>query len=530
MGRRNVNRLIGTAARKKEFHVKQVVVSSLLLMALIVPAATHAMEEGPDRVIAATTGAAAQRSPLAQALHEARAAGDTDLVYSLTAQLRGSAAPVGESALAPFSPRISTTVNGHRDEIRAPEQLKIWGDDVKVSSPWPDDIERNPSMASDSAGNFYVVWQDDDEFTGDFWLNVWKSTDQGATWISWGSITNGSANLEDPSIAIGEDTSSRNLLLLAYTVDDGVDRYVEVATAPLDTGVFTIRSVTLPNWKYYRPVIWTDSYDWSAWYAYMTAEAEVDTATNRNVTFSRSTDGITWDSFEIPWGNFDAETWADPDGAYGTTGSDVFVVCYNETTDTLQYRRSTDLGATFEPAVEIASPDASPFRVNPDIEAATNRDNLFIGMTWRFVDSTTEDTAYLYSTDAGVTWTVPYNDLRDPSSFEESVEVTANEGGGSFHVAVTRGGDIYRASRPQDLTQYFSAIHDRITDLSAQPSGDYPKKGITSNWSTDHVGIARSDYRTGLPVYEIYYDFSDAGLFGDGFETGDTSAWGSTAP
>ena len=510
--------------------MKQVLVSSLLmlLMVLIVPAATQAVEEGPDRVIAGTPAAAVQRSPLVQALHEARAAGDTDLVYALTAQLRGSAAPAGESALAPFAPRISATVNGHQDGIGAPDRLKIWGDDVKVSNPWPDDIERNPSMASDSAGNFYVVWQDNDDFTGDFWLHVWKSTDQGATWIDWGAVTNGTADLEDPSIAIGEGATG-NLLLLAYTVDDGVDRFVEVATAPLDTGVFTIRPVTLPNWKYYRPVIWTDSYGWSGWYAYMTAEAEVDTATNRNVTFSRSTDGTTWDSSEVLWGNFDAETWVDPDGAYGTTGSGNFVVCYNETTDTLQFRRSTDFGATFEPAVAIASPAASPFRVNPDIEAATNLDNLFIGMTWRFGDSTTDDTAYLYSADAGVTWTIPYNDLRDLAELERSVEVTANEGGGSFHVAVTRGGAIYRASRLQDLT-YFYAIHDRITDSAGSPSASYPKKGITSNWYTDHVGVAWADFRTGLPVYEVYYDFSDAGLFGDGFETGDTTGWDSTLP
>lgn len=511
--------------------MKKVLVSSLLmsLMVLIVPAATHAMEEGPDRVIAATTGAVGQLSPLAQALHEARAAGDTDLVYSLTAQLRGSAAPVGESALAPFAPRISTTVNGHRDGIGAPERLKIWGDDVKVSNPWADDIERNPSMASDSAGNFYVVWQDNDDSTGDFWLHVWKSTDQGATWTDWGAVTNGTADLEDPSIAIGEG-GTRNLLLLAYTVDDGVYRSVEVATAPLDTGVFTIRSVTLPNWKYYRPVIWTDSYDFTTWWAYMTAEAEVDTVTNRNVTFNRSTDGITWDSYEVLWGNSDAETWVDPDGAYGTTGNHVFVACYNKTTDTLQHRRSTDLGSTFEPEVVIASPAASPLRVDPDIEAATDLYNLFIGMTWRFGDSTTDDTAYVYSLDAGVTWQVPYNDLRDPTALERSVEVTANEGGGSFHVAVTRSGEIYRASRPQDLTNYFSAIHERITDPAGEPSANYSKKGITSNWSTDHVGVAWVDFRTGLPVYEIYYDFSDAGLFGDGFETGNTTGWDTTVP
>jgi hypothetical protein len=503
---------------------------SIILAVFVITVAltSMAMEEVQSTPVPAPLQGTAYQDPLAQMIDQARMDGDVDLALRLAAQIPAPE-PTGEELMTPTVRRVSTSLGAAGDPQVTMPPTKDFGGDIKVSSQVSDDREINPSLASDSNGNLYAAWQDDYAGLARDYVEVYKSTDGGTSWSLFGSITN-TATLETPSIAIGEG-STGDLVLVAYIVDDGVaPRYIEVATSPLTGGGFTTHVVTQVAWDYFRPVIWTDSHQWSGWFAYITAEGMFDNQpTNRNVVFLRSTDGITWDTNQTLWGNNDAFEWIDPDGTYGTNANDIFVVCFNNSDNTLYMRRSVT-GISFDPEITIAT-SAAPVstRVDPEIEAAVDLDNLFLGFTWRFGDSTTDDAAYTYSSDFGATWLGPFSNLRDATYHQAGVAMTANKDGGSFHLALIANGTVYYSKRPQTLGNW-DVVNEPISDAEGEPSISYPKKGIASNWTTDDVGIAWADFREGLPVYEIFFNASDLALFADGFESGDADRWSLITP
>jgi len=505
--------------------MKRVLISATIIM-MLGPAAVLAMEEGPGVVPPLTTPAPFDIDPLTAAIEQARLAEDAILVMALEAQ-RPQPELAGEQLLGPVLLHLSKSYSGEDDPGGLPE---YYPEDVKVSPAFPDDVERFPDMASDSAGNLYLAWQDDTSGGTTDYIAVYKSTNGGASWTFINSITNASATLESPSIAVGEGISG-NTILVAYIVDDGVaDRYLEVATAPLSGGSFTTHSVTsYTGWDYFKPVIATDSHHYSMWYAFVVAEAMISgVSTNRNVQITRSTDGgTTWTDTDVLWGNNDALTWIDPDQSRGGVVGPIpaFVVCYNDSDDTIYVRRSNDAGVTWEAQTTIASPAAATsIAVDPEIEVAHAADTMFLAMVWRFADSTTDDIGYAYSHDLGATWSSVFNNLRDATTTQRAPALTANEGGGGFHLAYSQSGAVYLSTRPRDLT-FFTAINELVNATGSVPSNTHPKKGIASNWNTDEVGVAWADFRLGLPVYEIYYNTNSSLIFADGFESGTTSAW-----
>jgi hypothetical protein len=511
--------------RKKEAKMKRVLVSATIIM-MLGPAAVLAMEEGSAVVPPITKPAPVEIDPLTAAIEQARLAEDASLVMALEAQ-RPQPQLTGEQLLGPVLLHSSTSYSGENDPQGLPE---YYSEDIKISGTVADDVEIFPDMASDSAGNLYVAWQDNYPSGTNDYIEVYKSSNGGASWTLFDSITNGSATLETPSIAVGEG-SQGNTLLVAYVVDDGVaDRYVEVATAPLSGGSFTAHAVTAySDWDYFKPVITTDSHRYSVWYAFVVAEAMVlDVTTNRNVQITRSIDGgATWTDTDVLWGNSDALTWIDPDQSRGGVVGPIpaFVVCYNDSDDTLYLRKSVDAGVTWGAQTTIASPAApTSTPVDPEIEVAHDFDTMFLAMVWRFPDSTTDDIAYAYSNDLGATWTSPYSNLRDTANTQRSPALTANEGGGGFHLVYSQGGAVYLSTRPRDLS-FFTTLNELVNATGSVPSNTYPKKGIASNWDTDDVGVAWADFRQGLPVYEIYFNTNSSVIFSDGFESGNTSAW-----
>jgi hypothetical protein len=341
------------------------------------------------------------------------------------------------------------------------------------------------------------------------YIQLYKSVDGGRKWDSFAYVANVDADLENPSISVGE--GSEDVLVLAYIVDDGITiPYPEVATIPLTGGVFSIHFVSVySSWDGYgKPVVWTDSFRHHGWYAYLTCEAVVDAATeNINVCAWRSTvSGNTWSSQKVVFGNYDTDAWIDPDGAYGTTQNNVYIACYNDTDNTLYTVISIDDGVTYPIEVVIDTLAAEPLHaVDPEIEAAADYNNLMLCCTMS--DDGDDDIGRIYSKDAGWTW----EDLEPLSVFPESefaVALTANEGGGSFHIAWTRDHDVMYTYRYQSLNMILFPFPGGITDTQ-HASHNYPKKGIASNWTTDECGIAWADYRDGSPDYDTYFDAHD---------------------
>lgn len=464
--------------------------------------------------------APSQANPLVDRLHAARKAGDLETMRVLERQLSAKTKRTGESAggvtLFP-----STSVGGAGDlkmqsgggsqqnPLSGPQNATGFGNDIHVRSALNSDTgEWNQSMVSDSDGNFYVAWQDG-LFSNDY-IQVYWSQDGGETWKGYGYVMNGGVDLKEPSLAVGQG-SAGDTLLLTYIVDDGVNIPVpEVATAPLGTPNFTFHSVPVwTHWEgYAKPVIITDSFQFSGWFAYLTCEGIYDSAIdNINVCSWRSTDGgATWKDELIPFGEFDTYAWLDPDIAYGTTENRVFIVTYNDTDDTIYTTYSDDYAVSYTTEVSVYTFDTLPEPtqpVDPEIAAAVGMDNVMLCCTR--TNAGFDVPGQGYSTDAGQTWSKLWPLYSHPTFDMFSVSLTANEGGNSWHLAYTGDHNVFYAHRPQDLSNLWFTSTTPVDDAK-WASHDFPKKGIASNWSTDVAGIAWADYRDGYPDYDTYFD------------------------
>ncbi len=400
-----------------------------------------------------------------------------------------------------------------------------WGTDIHVRSSNTDFRESHPAMATSSDGTIYVVWENFGGTLPYAYLQIYYSTDGGENWDSYGYISNPSYDLSQPSLAIGE--GAENYLILAWVVDDAVP-HIEVGYTPL-TG-YSLTQITpayLTFWEsYQKPVVWTDSYDYSGWYIYLTAEATFDGASsNLNVVFWRSTDyGVSFsDPHEALYGNIDGDEWLDPDGTYGCVGNDLYVAVFNGTNDSLYFISSLDFGASWGTQTAIHPVAPLPVHaVDPDIEAAVNNDNIMLCCTK--ASSSQDDIAQCYSTDAGVTWSSFYTLEGMTAANEWAAELHANEGGGSWHVTYNDADHLLKYNtRPQDLSAYWQLTAELVNDVP-WATAVYTKKAITSNWATDAPGIAWSDYRDGPGDYDIYFDNS-SGITTFPFTISVTNGW-----
>lgn len=454
--------------------------------------------------------------PRTKAYREARRAGDIERMRELEARMRSTRVPAGEAAGAPVTP--TTRSVGHPGEpptmssAAPPSQFSPtdWGTDIHVRGPNTTFRESYPAMATASDGTIFIVWENVGQSGINDYLQLYYSTDGGSSWSSFGYIDNSSYNLSQPSLAVGEGT--QDLLVIAYIVDDGSTPHVEVATTPLTS--FSTTIVTLPYYafweSYAKPNVWTDSYEWSSWYIYLTAEAAFDAAANNyNVVFWRSTDfGATYtDPAQVPLGNTDADGWRDPDGTYGTTANNIFIATFNSTDNYLYTLISQDYGNSWSDTVQIREVSPLPSHpVDPDMEAATSFDNVMLTCTKSF--SGNDNIGQTYSTDGGYSWTTLFSLEGYTTDNEFAAELTANEGGASWHLAFTsQSWWVLYSTRPQDLSAFWQAQPDTVNDIN-WASASYSKKAITSNWSSDEAGIAWADYREGAPDYDIFFDRS----------------------
>jgi hypothetical protein len=534
------------------------IVFAAILVAVSMPAWAIEGQPGTEPAGAAVAAlAAAQQSQieepgqlelLLEQLTQARRDGDMDLVKALDAQIPRPEASADDESGGIGVARISRSYGGLGNPntgANIPKAVDL-GTDVKVSIPSSPNIEEFPDMASASNNDLYVVWQDD--YLANDYVQVYKSTDGGATFQAFGYVSQTGADLIEPTIAIGEGITG-DLVLIAYIVDDGVNsRYVEVATAPLGGGAFTVHPVTGPaatNWDFYKPVIYTDSHSWSGWYAYLTAGAIIaDTATNHNVTTWRATDGMTYDTPNFVWGNTDAETWRDPHGTFGGPANNSYIVCFNDTQDTLFAKVSTDFGSTYGAEILVNNMGAAgtlpiSHAVDPEIAASIDTNSVMLVCTRSF--NGFDKIGQGYSTDEGATWsTLWVLEGNDPTQNEFAPAITANEGGHKWFVAwTTQDWRVMKNERPQDLSDFWGPTALRLNDTNDASAGR-TKKGIAASW-TEHiltndpwVGVVWSDFRAS-PDYQIYYDddffiIVIIFIFIDGFESGDTSAWSSTVP
>ena len=463
-----------------------------------------------------------QMSDLAKAWEQARRSGDEAQVRALEERM-GYGKPLTGEAAGPMGLIPSDSVGGVGDAEDLSKQAEQGVDpdagnstitafsmDRKVRSSNPTTGEFNQSIVSDSMGNLYVAWQDD-AFAPEDYIQVYWSEDGGINWVAYGYVLNSSATLSDPCLAVGEGSS--NKLLLTYTMDDGVNIPVpEVATADLyGPNPFTV-SGGVPVWTFWegyaKPVIWTDSLDFSGWYAYLTCEAAFDSAVNNiNVAAFRSTDsGATWGDANVPAGNTDAYEWRDPDGSYCPATNRNFTVFYQNDDNSLYQSFSDDFGVTYSVETLILTmPSTAPnYRVDPEVEAAVNHDHVMISCTYGNTTNL-DQIGYTYSSDNGATWTVLFV-LPGMSSLDDFAQsLSANEGGQSWHLCYTSDHRLYTSRRTQDLSNVFNTNPNPIDDM-ARVSHVYPKQDVASHWDYNTPVFAWADYRDVSPDYDTYTD------------------------
>ncbi len=502
----------------------------------LAPLTGMAMDVGENTESASTavprkSSSLPERGFLIEALHQARRNGDEAMMRSLEAQLPNPKLGV-EAAGADFTLRASTTLTGPGDPSNPTPMTTAFGLDVDIRPGTNDGLETHQALTSDSRNTLYVAWEDD-FFGANHYIQTYYSADGGETWTALGHVGDGTTDLSQPSIAVGEGAPG-DVLVLAYVVDNGVDiPFVEVATKPLSGGGFTTHAVPyLSSWESYaKPVVWTDSHSFSFWYAYMTAESAFDSSVNNiNVVFWRSLDGgASWGTaHNVPWGDLDSLEWIDPDGGFGTSMFRVFLATYNNTDNTIYSRSSDDFGISFNSTVVVSAVSPEPNHpVDPDIEAAVFEDNVMLVCTKQTTSD--DDIAQIYSMDAGNTFG-PFYTLEGYTSTDEfAAELTANERGNSWHVAYT-GADwwVRYNHRPQDVSAFWDSTATVVNEVD-WASAVFHKKGIASGWSTDRPTVTWTDYRG--PGYESWSSSRfENPIFSDGFESGDTSAWSSGMP
>jgi hypothetical protein len=498
------------------------------------------LQRPPLRAVATLAGllacsgtALAQEAPLepASAARQAssfptRPAADDTIRRSAGASIAQSAGSggetEGETVLLPTNTRGGLGTP-HFDDLFGDTQDSravtgnCFGEDVRVRNNNRDTAEYSHCMVSDSAGNFYVAWEDDSH--SDTYIQTYSSTDGGETWVPYYYVIAGGSDLSSPSIAVGEGTNG-DTLLLAYIRDDGVSIPVpEVATKDLSGTTFTVHSV--PVWTawdgYDKPVIVTDSVDYSTWYGYLTCEGIFSSAVNNvNVCTWRSTDGgATWGDELAPYGDTDDLDWTDPDISFGPLEDSLHIVTYQSNNKTIYTSRSDHFGVNWNSAVAVGTlPHLTNNPVDPEIAAAVQNNNVMIAFTLNSGYSGGDDIGYSYSQDDGVTWTIFYSMYGIPEIDESAVALTANEGGGSWHLAYSSGNDhsVRYNRRPQDLSTLWNSSAWIIDDEGAAgSSGDYARKGIASNWTTDGACVAWADARDDhVGDYDTFADRVDA--------------------
>ncbi|MHC4943161.1 MAG: hypothetical protein ACYTG7_09105 [Planctomycetota bacterium] len=458
------------------------------------------------------SGPAAERAPWIEALHQARERGDEAACRELEAQALkspGSSETSGGTVLRPCTSTgwvrqldpegVNLPNQGNPPAPTGGSSGGAYGSDVKIGKGNPWTSETDVTMVSDWFGNLYVAWTDD--FWPDNWIFIHRSTDGGNTWESFGGVTNYSWDVTQPSLAIGEGGNGYKLLV-AYIVEDWNDIfYPEVMVVDLGTHEFDHYSVPIwDSWKrYQRPVIVTDSYEYSGWYAYLTCEGVFDFGTNNiNTCTWRSTNGgANWGEAAAPFGDFDEDAWIDPDIDFGTTLDRVFLTSFNEDSNTIYTRSSDTLATSWNTAVPFVTLSTLPSHpVDPEIGAAKDHDHVMICCTVSYTGS--DVIGQGYSTNAGNNWSTCWVLNGYTGNNEFAPALTASEGGGSWHLTFTteETQSVHYSRRPQDLSTGWQAIPDTVDDLRyARVDGSYARKGIASNWSTDVACIAWSDDR-----------------------------------
>lgn len=258
----------------------------------------------------------------------------------------------------------------------------------------PGDSE-NPQVSSDTSGNIYVVWENDE---GNLGVSFSRSSDGGATFSAPAVLSTNTSGSYSPEIALGptgnlgivwEDAAQLTSdISFSYSADHGA-----TFSTPLSLSYHTGESAS--------PQIAID----------LTGNIDVvwenDTADNIEIFFSRSVNnGATFSTpSDISNGFGDAQN---PQIGLDSKGN-VNVIWEDNTPSDIYFARSTNGGASFSTPLNISND--SGFSDNPvlTIDAGAN-----ISIGWEDDTPGNKDIFFSRSTDSGATFSAPVDVSNDP--------------------------------------------------------------------------------------------------------------------
>jgi hypothetical protein len=383
-----------------------------------------------------------------------------------------------------------------------------WMGDVIVTSPNYDQVK--PFMDRAPDGTLYLAVEEHGDTDG--WIRVWRSTDDGHTWV-WTNGFKNAGGSRNPAVAVAQNPAGDNFIYIVYhapgsnaigmyriPTPGGFGTFLTVATGLVATDV--------------HPRICTDNSLWNSYYVYVTwTDNYID---YYPALFSRSTDhGATWSPpTNLTGGAQNSTRVTQPDIAFGSAG--LFVAFeklgWNGTswTDQVWVTKSTDWGSVWTTPVQLTTNLLAAY--DPSVAVAIGVNAIVVAYTYDY--STDTDVHYAYSTNGGINWTLEWT-LPWTYDNERSVDVAAStSAGGRFHAAYWRDYDVeYTSADVSTPTAWSSAV---LVNEANWCSGAYSRPTVCVDPRKPakfEAGVAWTDYRG--PYYQAYFDARYFGNVGD---------------
>ncbi len=266
-------------------------------------------------------------------------------------------------------------------------------------------------------------------------IDVYQSDDDGYTWTLWFRATAADA-VSHPAIIVGEGNVNR--LVLAYVegsetpsarlvvLTRDLDNPADISLAELDASPYASLA---------SPRLCVDSPEYAFWYPYIVWERPVvGRGAGQQVRFSRSTDY--GDTFETPQSLGTGGGPTEPDVDFGASRLFVALATGTSGSRDIQVRQSTDFGATWDPAVDVATAVQDEFE--PSVVASNGGDAVVVAFSKTY--GAQSDIEAAISTNGGSTWFPNY--LPWNSDDERTADLDVSASGGRIHAAFRRDDEI----------------------------------------------------------------------------------------
>ena len=465
----------------------------------------HDREENPAVVKAVPGMATPEENAILERLNEVRQEGDIDAAGKLQTQL---------DQLHGITVRPSLVMDTDIEDIAIEDASSLagpaplWTGDIPVTDAGDGYDAIRPAMTAAPNGDLYVALEHD----SGYWIRVFRSTDDGASWSYIKGFRSGSSS-HNPSIAF-VDGSSQDYVYVAYEgYDSDISRTVKVYRldpATLLGDFLTVDSgIYMPGSSYHvYPEICTDNADYtSGYYVYVTYT--VGSVDINPVYFSRSTDeGDTWSTPTSVHGGGENSSWiARPDIAYGCADNDLFIAFtklgWNGVSweNQIWVTKSTTFGSSWDSPVQLTTSTYGAY--HPRVAAADDVNSAVIAFTYEY--STDSDIRDYYSLDSGATWlnggSLPYT----PDD-EKGVELTVSND--KFHAAFWR--DYYIRHTTSAIATPSTWSSSTGVNDNNYASSVYSRPGLCVNPTkpvAEEACVTWSDFRSSDgPDYEVYFD------------------------